>query len=177
LNAYIRQREEIRTSKDCGKNAAKTKHRIHIDLSRMDCGIVGVAGAAVRKIPDGIEVTPSGGGHAHVVIGGTSWKKIKEKDGWENAGGLLVHGNLQFDITESGMFTFFGLMYDPDGNLIDKKALGNGYPSYHRMEFSFKPIATADRFAFAIFMNMQKLPRLLVVKDLYFEMKSYNHYC
>jgi len=123
-------------------------------------------GCKIKVTEKGLVIIPSRKSHAFCVLGGGTWYKLGQNQGWLSKIGSHIRGELEAICTGDGFFQLFCLMYDKKGMQIEKVSLGQFRQRDVELKFSYRPRAQANRFNLAIYMNMNEMPESLMLKSL-----------
>jgi hypothetical protein len=145
------------------------RHVVHLQAG-LKVDEVTARGCRVVSDSSGLLITPTGEGHAHVLLGGGSWHTIKPPSGWKSKRGFYYHGSLSVE-TESKKAgaRLMCLMYDHDGQLFSKRTIGYIRPDKNKVPFSFRVSPGTRRYNLAVYMPVGTLTTGAVIKGLQLE--------
>lgn len=130
-----------------------------------DAQRLGVQGCRVRSSDGSIQISPEGGRHAHVLLGGASWASGPEGTGWPAEVAVYYRGRIEVNL-DRGSATLFSLMYAGEGNQIEKRSVARLWPGGGVYTFSFKTKPHAARFDLALYLPVNDQPSEVVLKEL-----------
>ena len=112
---------------------------------------------------DQLRIRPHGDRHAHVLLGGGTWKRVSPDGGWVVSPGAYVR--LGLDVAPlDGTATAFALSYDAGGDLVHTRRLGPLKEG--RVTFAFRPRAHASRWNVALHVPRGGVDDALVVRSV-----------
>lgn len=123
-------------------------------------------GCALKFNNETLMITPEGGRHVTIVLGGGGWYEINASEGWENKTGYYISGRLSGYTLGEGTFQLFCLMYGEDGMQIEKRSLGICRQGNVTLDFSYRPVPEAVRFNLAIYASKESLPQKIFLECL-----------
>ena len=178
---YESQDKTIHSSKNRHIEQPRLKHQkfsrtklpeviFEMDFQKEPHYAYSLKGCKTKAVAGGIEIVPEGGQHAHLLIGGGKWNKLRRGEGWEPKIAHYYRGVLDAEISANDSVHLFCLMYDKKRELIAKKSLGQIRQRNLPYKFSFKVRSNASRFNIAIYMSVANLPDKVILKTIKLEM-------
>lgn len=125
-------------------------------------------GCQVKPSSEGLQLIPDGERNAHFLLSRGKWYSLAEGEGFPLEVNCYYQGLINFTISEEGSVRLFCLMYDWQGQLMDKRSLGvihanNGEKQGY--EFSFRLQPHIDRFNMALYLSVANLPKWVNLKQ------------
>lgn len=144
-------------------------------LASVDCAAapeqISSSGYTAPTVQDGrVVMVPAGDRHAHVLLGGGTWKRLRDGQGWP----ATVGGYFRLELSaraETGEARVFCLMYDADGTQVDKRLLSPLAPD-GRTRCTFRTRANAARFDLAVYSPVTALPARLELDGFRLELEA-----
>jgi len=123
-------------------------------------------GCKINISENGLVIVPRKDRHAFCVVGGGTWHRLEQNQGWLTQIGSYIRGQLDATCRGKGVFTLFCLMFDDKGEQIGKRSLGQFREIDLELKFSCRPLTQARRFNLAVHMNKNSMPEKVVLKSL-----------
>lgn len=140
--------------------------RINFDLD-MKPSKVASKGCKLKRTSSGLHILPKCHGHAHALLGGGSWYKIKSRSGWQTKRGYYFRGSMSVEaMAGQGRGSLICLMYNQKGELFHKRVVGVIADYQRALEFSFSLVPETRRFNLAIYIPAGTLESGITIKDV-----------
>ncbi len=164
------------SSFEAGQEAAKSVRRFFCQPDVIDLDVdlkpsrLKSKACKLRFVPSGFEMIPNGNAHAHTLLGGGTWYKMKPKSGWQTQRGYYFRGSLSVEAPAGqGQGSLICLMYNQQGSLIYKRVVGRIGDHKKRLDFSFSLSPETRRFNLAIYIPAGTLESGVTIKDAHLQ--------
>ncbi len=170
LKKYVQKRRRVRNGlRDRSQKGNEIQSLANIDFKRQRPEEFFSVGCELSVDENGLAIVPTRERHALCVIGGGTWYRLQDDEGWPHHIGTYIRGCLEAVCEGEGFFQLFCLMFDEEGARIGKRSLGQFRQGDDQFEFSCRTLHEATRFTLAVYMDIKSLPERIALQRLVVE--------
>jgi hypothetical protein len=136
-----------------------------IDFTQTSPLVISHLGCQLTESSEGLTAIPEGNRNAYVLFGGGEWYSLQEGEGFPLQINVYYKCSVNLAMSPQGSARFFCLMYDDQGNLIDKRSLAPVNPKQTTSQFSFRLKSHIHRFNIALYCSVADLPKSVTLKE------------